>query len=67
MAKPIFLDNWQRAVIVVSGAVVLMITITCLYWAQAVLIPVVLAVFLTFLLTPLVSGLENFASGEPPR
>ena len=33
--------------------------LACIYWAQAVLIPVALAVLITFLLTPLVSSLER--------
>jgi predicted PurR-regulated permease PerM len=39
--------------------VVGVVVVGCLYWAQTVLIPVALAVFLTFLLTPLVSLLQR--------
>jgi predicted PurR-regulated permease PerM len=40
------------------GAIVLPV-VAALYWGQAVLIPVALASLLTFLLSPLVSGLER--------
>src|SRR5215813_11412146 len=40
------------------GATVLPV-IAALYWGQGVLIPVALAILLTFLLSPLVSGLER--------
>jgi predicted PurR-regulated permease PerM len=43
---------------VTLGAVVL--TVACLYWGQAFLIPVALAVLLTYLLSPLVSLLERW-------
>jgi predicted PurR-regulated permease PerM len=35
------------------------LVLACIYWAQAVLIPVALAVLITFLLTPLVAGLQR--------
>jgi predicted PurR-regulated permease PerM len=50
---------WQRALIVLTGTVVGVVVVACLYWAQKVLIPVALAVFLTFLLTPLVGLLQQ--------
>jgi predicted PurR-regulated permease PerM/cell division inhibitor SulA len=50
---------WQRALIVLTSTVVGVVVVGCLYWAQTVLIPVALAVFLTFLLTPLVSLLQQ--------
>jgi predicted PurR-regulated permease PerM len=50
---------WQRALIVLTGTVVGVVVVGCLYWAQTVLIPVALAVFLTFLLTPLVNFLQQ--------
>ena len=51
--------GWQRALIVLTGTVVGVVVVSCLYWAQRVLIPVALAVFLTFLLTPLVGFLQR--------
>ena len=59
MAKASATPRWQRALIVLTGTVVGVVVISCLYWAQTVLVPVALAVFLTFLLTPLVSFLQR--------
>jgi predicted PurR-regulated permease PerM len=40
------------------------VVVACLYWAQLVLIPVALAVFLAFLLSPLVAFLERGGLGR---
>jgi predicted PurR-regulated permease PerM len=50
--------------LIVLGGFVLVVA--CLYWAQAVLIPVALAIFLTFLLGPLVSALQQKGFGRVP-
>ena len=47
--------GWQRAVITLTGTVVGVVVIATLYWAQSVFIPVALAAFLTFLLSPFVT------------
>jgi len=51
--------DWQRAIILLSGTVVAVVAVGCLYWAQAVFVPLALALFLTFLLTPAVSLLQS--------
>jgi predicted PurR-regulated permease PerM len=51
--------GWQRALIALTGTVVGVVVVSCLYWAQKVFIPVALAVFLAFLLSPLVSFLQR--------
>jgi predicted PurR-regulated permease PerM len=56
--------GWQRALIALTGTVVGVVVVSCLYWAQRVLIPVALAVFLTFLLAPLVSFLQRRRLGR---
>jgi predicted PurR-regulated permease PerM len=66
VAKTVAIPGWQRAVIVLTGTVVGVVVITCLYWAQTVLVPVALAVFLTFLLAPLVSFLHRRRLGRVP-
>ena len=50
--------------LIAFGSFVLIIA--CLYWAQAVLIPIALAIMLTFLLTPVASVLERIALGRLP-
>ena len=47
--------GWQRAVITLTGTVVGVVVVVTLYWAQSVFIPVALAAFLTFLLSPFVT------------
>lgn len=59
MAKLSAAPGWQRAVVVLTGTVVGVVVVSCLYWAQVVFIPVALAVFLTFLLAPLVTILQR--------
>jgi predicted PurR-regulated permease PerM len=46
--------DWQRAIVVLTETVVGVVVIVTLYWAQSVFIPVALAIFLTFVLSPLV-------------
>jgi predicted PurR-regulated permease PerM len=50
--------------LIALGNVVLIIA--SLYWAQAILIPVALAVLLTFLLSPVAGALERIALGRLP-
>ncbi len=54
MTKPSVGPTWQRALITLTGTVICVVAIAALYWAQSVFIPVALAAFLTFLLSPLV-------------
>src|SRR5262249_40829342 len=54
---------WQRALFVCSS---LVLFVAALYWAKAVLIPVALAVLLTFILSPLVSMLQRRGFGRVP-
>jgi predicted PurR-regulated permease PerM len=56
--------GWQRALIALTGTVVGVVVVSCLYWAQRVFIPVALAVFLTFLLAPVVSFLQRRRLGR---
>lgn len=66
MAKVSVIPSWQRALIVLTGTVVGVVVISSLYWAQKVFIPFALAVFLSFLLTPLVSFLQRQRLGRTP-
>ncbi len=56
----------ERALAVLTGTVVSIAAIAVLYWAQSILIPVALAVFLTFLLSPLVSALRGLGMRRTP-
>jgi predicted PurR-regulated permease PerM len=58
--------NRQSAIILLTGTVVAVVVVATLYWAQTIFIPVALAVFLTFLLNPLVTGLQRARLGRVP-
>ena len=59
VAKTSAVPGWQLALLILTGTVVGVVVVTCLYWARTVFIPVALAVFLTFLLAPLVTALQR--------
>ena len=58
--------GWQRAILTLTGTVVGVVVIGTLYWAQSVFIPVALAGFLTFLLSPLVNRLRQHGLPRTP-
>jgi predicted PurR-regulated permease PerM len=58
--------EWQRAIVVLSGTVVSLAAIGILFWAQSIFIPVALAAFFTFILSPLVSWLKGRGLGRTP-
>ena len=66
MATGSALPSWQRALIVLAGTAIAVVVVACLYWAQAVLIPVALAIFLCFVLSPAVTGLQRLRLGRTP-
>ena len=55
---------WQRAVILLSGTVVGLVVVMGLQWGRPVLIPIALAVLLTFLLNPIVRILQRRGLGR---
>jgi predicted PurR-regulated permease PerM len=58
--------DWQRAIVLLSGTVISVVAVAILYFAQSIFIPVALAVFLTFLLSPLVSRLRSLGFRRTP-
>lgn len=59
MAKTSAIPGWQLALLILTGTMVGVVVVACLYWARTVFIPVALAVFLTFLLAPLITTLQR--------
>jgi len=51
--------NWQQALIVLTGTVVVLTVVMILYWGRAVCIPLALAIFFSFVLSPLVHALQR--------
>ena len=66
MARGGYAAEWQRALTAMSGAVVFTVIIAALYWARSVFIPITLAIFLAFVLTPLVSRVQRLGLGRTP-
>ena len=66
MTNPSGAPDWQRAIVALSGTVISVVVVGVLYWAQSIFIPVALAVFLTFLLNPLVSRLRQWGLARTP-
>ncbi len=56
----------QRALILLSGTFVTVVVVVALYWARSVFIPLALAVFLTFVLSPFVLLLQRRGLGRIP-
>jgi predicted PurR-regulated permease PerM len=66
MTKASVGPNFQRSLTILTFTVVSVVAITILYWGQSILVPVALAAFLTFLLSPLVSALRQRGVGRTP-
>jgi predicted PurR-regulated permease PerM len=58
--------QWQRSIVLLTGTVMSVVAITVLYWAQSIFIPVALAIFLTFLLNPVVARLRLWGVRRTP-
>ena len=66
MAKTRIVPSWQNAIIILSGTVVSLIIVIGLQWGRPVLIPIALAILLTFLLNPVVRKLQQRGLGRMP-
>ena len=58
--------DWQRAVIALSATVIATVMVLALYWARTILMPLALAVFLAFVLGPVVAWLQRRGLGRTP-
>src|SRR5258707_679205 len=58
------ISMWERAVILLSGKVVGLIIMLGLEWGRPILIPIALAILLTFLLNPVVLALQHRGLGR---
>ena len=56
----------QRALSIVAAVALVFFVAFALYWAQAILVPLALAVFFSFILTPLVIWLQRRGLGRVP-
>jgi len=53
------LSAWQQAIPRLATFAFFVLTVACLYWARPVLIPVALALLITFMLVPAVAALQR--------
>ena len=51
--------DWERSIIVLTTTVVTIVIVGCLYWSRDIVIPIALAIFLTFVLSPIVNFLSR--------
>lgn len=58
--------DWQYALIALTGTVIGVVAVAVLYWGRSVLIPLALAIQLTFILSPLVIFLQRRRFGRIP-
>ena len=66
MTKTRIIPSWQNAIIILSGTVVSLIIVIGLYWGRPVLVPIALAILLTFLLNPIINKLQQRGLGRIP-
>lgn len=66
MAKASSNGNLQRSYSLLTGTVLAVVIVGFLFWAQAIFIPLALAIFIAFLLGPLVSFVERRRVGRVP-
>ncbi|HJZ55605.1 MAG TPA: AI-2E family transporter, partial [Gemmataceae bacterium] len=64
MARGGYVPDWQRALIALSAAVIMLAVIGVLYWARTIFVPIALAVFLAFVLSPPVVWLQRRGCGR---
>jgi predicted PurR-regulated permease PerM len=58
--------DWQRSIVLLSVTVIAVVAVAVLYWGQSIFIPVALAIFLTFLLNPVVCRLRLWGLARAP-
>jgi predicted PurR-regulated permease PerM len=66
MPRPSRVRANDKPLVLLTGIIVGVAVIGVLYWAQKVLIPIALAMFLVFLLNPLVVRLQRWKLPRPP-
>jgi predicted PurR-regulated permease PerM len=57
-------SDWQRSFITLAATVLTITVVAILYWARSILIPITLAVFMAFILGPLVAWLQHRGLGR---
>jgi AI-2E family transporter len=66
MARGTTNGNSQRGLAILTGTVLTVVIVGCLYWAQMIFIPLTLAAYLAFLLSPPVNLLQRWRIARIP-
>jgi len=66
MPKTRIIPSWQNAIVILAGTVVSLIIVIGLQWGRPVLVPIALAILLTFLLNPVVKKFQQRGLGRMP-
>ena len=66
MPKTRIIPSWQNAIVILAGTIVSLIIVIALQWGRPVLVPIALAILLTFLLNPVVKKLQQRGLGRMP-
>ncbi len=56
--------DWQRSLMTLAATVVTAVIVLALYWARSIFIPIALAIFLAFVLSPIVARLQRRGFGR---
>ncbi len=65
MVKDAYPASWQSALNLMAGTFLVVIVLTALSWGRALFIPLALAIFLTFILSPLANWLGRWVKHGP--
>jgi len=57
-------SDWQRSLVALAATVITMAVVALMYWARSVFIPITLAIFLAFVLAPVVNRLQRRGIGR---
>jgi len=57
---------WQRSLVALASVAVFTLIVVALYWARSVFLPVAFAIFLAFVLSPVVQWLRRRGIGQVP-
>ena len=57
-------SDWQRALVALTATVIGVVVVALLFWARSIFIPVTLAIFLAFVLSPVVNRIQRRGVGR---
>jgi predicted PurR-regulated permease PerM len=58
--------DWMRAIVILTATVVFLTVVAALYWARTIFLPIALAIYVSFVLGPVVARLQRLGLGRGP-